>query len=296
MDTRPILDFDIKSPTTKSPSASEDGICGTSWGSAVEIRAPYRGVDQYVSVLPIMQEMIPFPTKSSDLEAAVPNLGNKKFWDNILEGIDGASEILDQYDSAGYMDDKNRSAISRMIARSVKYYDHALALIKHWGNQTQFSPAGWPLAIMVPDYCDDLGVGKGGCPTANDIADHESDQLLVFRLLLASIRNARCAQEAAASVGTYFRNKEAYKSQMGSGLGLKYSPKRAAPKLVAAQLGGASPEPDPGPPPVPGLDEGPEDEGDGVDVGETTAPKKKKKDNTILIAGAAALGLLLLKK
>jgi len=319
---RPKIDFEIKHPKAKSPVQGRDNPCGTSWHDQLEVRAPYKNTDKYLTVLPIMMEMGPyFTTKSTadhkgtepDLEASLPSLVEQSVHNEIKEGIDGAQEWLDKYDDEGYIDSKNRSSIQGIINRARKYYDHARALQNYWKDSYQPDPSrgprGWPLQNehfgsgcdykVAPDEGGIFTFGPGGaetvnftCPTQTALDQHNEDRLKYFKLLKAALVNARCAQEAAAAVGTYFRNKEFYDKQPGAGMSVKYAPKKKAiPKMGVAKLVPETkpePPPEPEPPVIPEVDEEPEPE--------PTAPAKKKKDNTMLIVGAAALGLLMLRK
>ena len=309
---RPKIDFEIKIPTAKSPAAGRsDRPCGADWDIPVEIRAPYKNVDKFVNMLPMVYSL--YEALSDDLETSLPIMVTSDFRSAVIDAIDGAAEMLDEYNDAGFMDGKNRSAIQKMIDRARSYVDHASKLKNYWKSEYSShpgkAPPGWPLEQeLAGNGCEyKAAPEKGGiftftqdgpgevnftCPTTTDKDNHEADRTTFFKLMEAAVRNARCAQEAAAAVGTYYRNKDSYDSQPGGGA-VKYAPKKAElPKMGVAKMpaipppGAGEPEEEP-----PVIEEEPEEE-----PPPPPPAKKKKKDNTLLIAGAAALGLLMLKK
>ena len=147
---------------------------------------------------------------------------------------------------------------------------------------------------------DGPGTVSFGCPTQKATNEHEYDRQMVFKLLNAAVLHARCAQEGAAFVGTYNRNKKSSSGKAADMIG--YMPGAAnqeAEKKMQSWSGGAvSSRPKrgerEGSMKIPDLGSG--SSGGEIAEGEVSAPKKRKKDNTLLIAGAAALGLLALKK
>lgn len=307
---RPKIDFEISYPKMKSPGKGrEDETCGADWDINVEIRAPYKNVDKYLNVLPII--FAKYEALSGTLSDSLPIMVSRDFQDALRDAIDGATELLFDYNNAGYMDSKNRSSIDAMIDKARKYFEYALALQNYWESYSSDpgkGPVGWRLEDeLARDGCEyKAAPEKGGiftmtkdgaktvnftCPTDTDKDHHESDRQTFFKLMEAAMRTCRCAQEAAAAVGSYFRNKEHYDSQPGAGMGVQFAPKKAAPKMGVAQMMPIEPEEEPEeePPEIPEVE--PEEE-----PPPPPPAKKKKKDNTLLIAGAAALGLLMLKK
>lgn len=310
---RPKIDFEIKTPTAKSPGKGrENSLCGRDWHINTEIRAPYKNVDKFVNVLPII--FADYAANDSNLNTSLPVLLGTDFRDKLKDAINGAQELLENYDDSGYIDEKNRTAIQGLINRADMYRGKANSLRVYWKDQyvsdPGTGPVGWLLEQeLAGNGCDyKASPEKGGiftftedgpgevkftCPTDLAKDHHESDRQAYYDLMIAALINCRCAQEAAAAVGTYHRNKEHYESQPGAGMGVQFAPKKAAPKMGIAQMMPIDPEeePDVEPPEIPEVE--PEEEPE-----EEPPPpaKKKKKDNTLLIAGAAALGLLMLKK
>lgn len=308
MATRPDVDgISIKRPTMKSPGEGRsDEMCGHDWDIQVEIRAPYKTVDKHVNVLPIAFHL--FEAFSDDPDKAIPILVKDDFEAALLEAIDGADELLENYEESGYMDAKNYTAINTMIKRARAYTSFAMKLKNFWRDSYNPDPGkgprGWPLEQNLPgNDCDNKSAPETGeiftlteggpgsvtfvCPTDHDKENHESDRQVFKDLLEAAMLNARCAQEAAAAVGTYYRNKEEYESRPGSGMAIQYGPRptEGMPKLKVVE------------PPIPPTE--PEERPPIIEPDaepEPTAPTKKKKDNTLLIAGAAALGLMMLRK
>jgi hypothetical protein len=102
-------------------------------------------------------------------------------------------------------------------------------------------------------------------------------------MMRATVITIRCAQEAAATVGIYNRNKKLYESSISGGMKIgKAIPSGGIGSIVSVS-----------------VDTGETIPGDPEDMDDSTTestPKKKKKGNGLLIAGAAGLGLLLLGK
>lgn len=146
------------------------------------------------------------------------------------------------------------------------------------------------------------------CPNNTEQVGHEHDANLYAELILSAIAHARCAAEAAAAVGIFYKNKarvsgkilapkvskfpssgsKIYAPGPGGGLGGKgagsyaVQPGEPHPPIIEPPEGG-----------VGGGIPGPEEPHVPSD---TSKPTKKKKDNTLLIAGAAAVGLFLFGK
>ncbi len=316
---RPTINFEVKKPSMKSPGAGMENIhCGADWNIQTEIRSPYKGVDRFVNTLPVIfGDMAALTFMSEGYENVAPNLNTSipilvgnSFREKLAEAIQGARELLDNYDDEGYIDSKNRSAIKAMIDKASKYLAKANEFRLYWKDDYNSDPGkgplGWPLEIekalhgcefkQAPDKGEFYTMTKDGaktvsfaCPTEQEKSQHEDDRFRYFRLMEAALFNCRCAQEAAAAVGTYFRNKEYFDSRAGAGTTVKYVPptKEARIKFERAtvipevELEGELP---------PMIPEDPEEE-----VAPAPA-KKKKKGNTILLAAAAGLGLMMIRK
>lgn len=293
---RPVFDYIPTKPTEDSPAVA--GTCGREWYSATPVRAPYKKVDKFVNNLPPIHHDA--AAMNDDINVSIPVLVKRDFQDDLRDAIRGGEEILDNYVEHGYMDEKNRKAIQSMFDRAAKYLENALSLQLYWAEHytpdPQRAATGWPLEQEeYGNGCDGKYAPEEGeaytftaqgadtvaftCPSWNAFDDHRKDRKMFAVLMDSALVNCRCAQEAAAAVGTFYRNKEAYNEQYG-GMKLLYDPKKKkGPSLKVAPR-------EPTPPGIPEI---------GEEMPAPEAPAKKKKDNTLLIAGAAALGILLLK-
>lgn len=328
------VDFDIVFPNVKSPAAGRsDKVCGVDWETEAQIRKPYKGVDQYVEVLPPVYHS--FEASASNLNQSIPVLVSQDFKSSIKSAISLAREILDEYREGGNIDDGNFSAIGSMIDRAEKYYNFAVSLQDFWENYSSgiYIHNGitnhigkWPLEqeefgngcgnMTYPSQVDFYAGPQVGnvpldCPQGYHVAWHKRDRVAFRQLMIAAIFNCRCAQEAAATVGIYNKNKKSYYSRHGAGLGLQYAPKKKKSseinKSIISAKFSSSPgaEGDDAPPDFTGTlgSSGTEIEpgtpGDPGSQGSSAGPekvKRKKKDNSILIIGAAAIGFMLMKK
>jgi len=307
-------------PQQDSPSAAlSNEKCGVNYHMPTEIRAPYKSTDKFTNMLPIAYAETGIGNQNPDI--SYPEVKKTKFRVALKDAIDGAREILKNYNDDGYIDDKNRTAINKIIQRAEDYIKYAEDLEDWWEDGFRPDPDkpvfGWPLDVDTMPGC---GVGiyapyKGQlevslpvqgktmveftCPSEDQAKEHRADRLRYAQLLFAAMVNARCAQEAAASVGTYYRNKEFAESISG---GMVLQPKqpgegpKPVPGIIITGMPGAGEPPATGEPPS--IDDEEPTEADGeapqIDDEETAKPlKKKKKSNTLLIAGAAAAGLLI---
>ena len=292
---RPNYNFEPKTPSTKSPIPGKTGdTCGIDWHLNIEVRVPYKHIDNFVNVLPIIHQE--YAAIDSDLSISLPILLGGEFQGKLQAAVTGAREILNTYTDGGYMDTKNRNAILVMVNRAQSYLSKAKALQKYWDEYSS-DPGkgpGWPLSMatmgngceheVAPKKGSIFTMSGGGpavvefvCPTQQSKSNHSVDRAMFYKLMRAALYNCRCAQEGAASVGTYNRNKEVFNSRASVG-GVMQAPAAVKPKFGIMQATvGAGDEPDNEP------------------AEEPEAPKKKK-DNTLMLVGAAAIGLLMLKK
>jgi hypothetical protein len=283
-------------PSKNSPSKSGTGKCGSSYHITYEVSSPYKSVQKYSDVLPVAYGETSIG--HGDIDESLPAVMKDSFHSALKKAITGASEILHSYDKDGYIDDTNKAVIIKMINRAVSYMNDAKRIRDWWTGtyqpDSEVPVYGWPLDEDNVRGCDEFAPAKGGvyvggegasvveftCPTIEDKAWHDADKMSYQQLLYASILNARCAQEAAATVGIHNQNKEFYDSRPG-GMGLAQAPAKAVMGLASA------------PPPSTGDPD--EQEPEPEQEQEASKPKKKK-DNTLLIVGAAAAALLLFKK
>lgn len=287
-------------PSQDSPSESGSGKCGSSYHIEYEVRSPYKSSDKYSNVLPIAYSGTEIG--QNELEYSLPAVSDAKFLSALAAAIQGASEIFWNYYHDGFIDDTNKEVILQLISRAKQYQSQARTIRDWW--ETEYRPDssedvyGWPLTADNVRGCNGFAPNKGGvllagsggatsveftCPTNADRDLHAKDGKTYQQFLYAAMLNARCAQEAAATVGTYNRNKE-FLEGLSGGMGLAKAPPKKAPggKITTE---------------VPPTGEQPEDSEPEIDPeSEPEASKpKKKKDNTLLLAGAAGLGLLILK-
>jgi hypothetical protein len=282
-------------PSQKSPSEAGAGKCGTSYHTQYEVRAPYKGANKYSTVLPVAYGKIEIG--EGDIKSSLPAVSKESFHLALSEAIKGASEILHEYDKGGYIDDNNRAVILQLISRALKYQSQAKSIREWWEGSYQPDSGvdvyGWPLTRDNVQGCNGFAPDKGGvytgnsvieftCPPAADKDLHDADGLAYQQLLYAAMLNARCAQEAAATVGIHNQNRESLEGSGGGIGGLASGPTKKKPGgEITSEV-----------PPVSEHPEGPE--ADTVPDSAATG-SKKKKDNTLLIVGAAGLGLLLMK-
>lgn len=287
---RPVYNFEPKIPKQDSP-IGKGSQCGSSWHSRVEVRAPYKSTDKYVNALPLISERM--EATSPNLDKSLPILLSNEFKLELDKAIDGAMEIFTSYKDDGYLDKKNKDTIAELIDRSKSYFNKAKALQNYWDNEYNSDPGkgppGWPLinkyyghecnGKVAPEKGSFLTMSPGAkvvefvCPTQQIKDFHTQDRETFRDLMVAALLNCRCAQEAAAAVGTFNRNKESHTAGPQSSAGMamaKSKPKRKP--LMAKRV-------------IPQ-----EEEEEKVE----TSPKKK--DNTIALVAVAGLGLLLLKK
>lgn len=324
-------------PEFTSPVPGYSVACGQSFHEVLEVRAPYRGTDQYVNALPIIYGDILLGSSDDGQFDQVLRLAlQPKVREDIAEGVEGAREMVKNYRRDGLIDSENNATINKMLNRAEDYLKKAARIQEFWEDDAYINnelPQGWPLDQYWYPRCENkfapqkasilVMTPKGAktkevtCPEKSVYEDHEMDRRLIVKLVQAALFNARCAQEAAASVGTYNRNKKLYleneakaggKGLQGEGKGgfggVKITTATLDPKLIPG-IKKATLDPDlidEDAPQIPSEDDEPADdesgdEGDGLPESDTSGPKKKvkKKDNTLLLAGAAAIGIFALK-
>jgi hypothetical protein len=253
----------------------------------------------------------------------------------IEDLIDDAADLRSAYGGDGLIDQENSSAISKLITEARDHLKKAKKLKSHWSKAWISSdlPKGWPLENQwYNDKCEDrfapetfqsfTMTPQGAqttevvCPKEDLYRDHQADRLLYVDLVRSALLKARCAQEAAAAVGTYHRNKKEYEKGMKGSAATRLQMGMSDGVVDAHQLGIAPREPGPGYIPGIGIGNGGSDDpfdmpqpGEPPSMGgeiddedglpepdEEEAPKKKSKKKSggsgLLIAGAAVLGLL----
>jgi len=342
-------------PRYSSPIPGVDGLCGSSYYDEVEVRVPYGGIDKYANRLPAYALEIFLARKPDNMED--PEFKQQldytlqlEVLNKIEDLIDDAADLRSAYAGDGLIDQKNNAAIGKLLNEARDHLKKAKKLKSHWSKAWISSdlPKGWPLENQwyndkcenrfAPDTFEIFTMTPQGaqtseqvCPEESIYRDHQADRLLYVDLVRSALLKARCAQEAAAAVGTYHRNKREYEKGMKSSAATRLQmqggssseplePSIDASGLIGRVPGGAEPPPAgedgtddgfpfpgfPGEPPDMGGglegddDEGlpePDDEGvTGADEDSATSkPKKSKKKSGgsgLLIAGAAVLGLL----
>jgi len=285
-------------PSNKSPSSLHPGKdCGASWNMDFEIRVPYKSVDKYSDILPAIYSG-DFGFGSDNAEDSFPPASSPEVKAALKKAIKGAKEILADYSGAGYIDAANKDVINTLIFRAEKYAREAKELWDWWDEHFQPDSEkpvyGWSLVDDRMTPCLDWAPAKAGimsggteieftCPNLAHRDLHEGDRDVYATLIRAAMANIRCAQEAAAAVGIYNRNMEAYEGAVGGGMKLSTSTKKPSP---GTRLSVSTVEP--------GDEPGEEDEP--VEEAATPTTAKKKKGNGALLLGAAALGLLMMGK
>lgn len=326
---RPNTSFTILTPTSKSPIS--DDVCGKSWDQDVMVRVPYKGLNQNYTTLPAIN--VDRGGIVADLEKALPFVMAPQWNAQIAKAIADAKYILTENNKIHIGDATNTNAINAIIDRADKYRKTAVGLIDYWKHwHTSSKEIGlWPLDRLWPVNCGNkingekisydsgLKVHNITCPTGVDAAIRAMDRKRVRDLMVAALYNARCAQEGAAAVGVYYKNKKLfYGRQAVSGPNtLLYNPqKRTTSPTIEASIsasrfnqGGPSLGED-----APSFEEGLSLDEGAPNLGEELTPEEtvptetvpaetapvtappKKKDNTLMIVGAAAVaGLLMMK-
>jgi hypothetical protein len=308
--------------------------CGQNWGE-IEVRQPYKGIDVYVEILPRLPGAIREDLVADLGHYERARIAREWVEDGMVDGaIEHAEDMLDRYN----MDASNREAIQAYIKKALVYFENAQALWNYWSRRfvpgkTPADPmkapnmvhvAGsphwmltsraypgcteemsWPDLGLIPVTQLDGNYGGGrdfldvACPHKHEILAHHSDANVYYDLVVAAIMNARCASEAAAAVGLFYKNRSRIsgkiktptksKTNLGSAIniyapgGVKQGPGAYAPLQPGEPqppiIGAPAPEPGPEEPQIP--------------EGDTKAARAKKKDNTILIAAAAGAALLI---
>ena len=337
------------SPRYKSPIPGIDGLCGTSYYDEIEVRVPYGGIDKYINRLPaypleIFLARKPDKMEDPEFKQQLDYTLQLEVLNKIDDIIDDAADLRSAYAGDGLMDQENSSAISKLLNEARDHLNKAKKLKSHWSKAWISSdlPKGWPLDRQwFNDQCIDrfapetfevfTMTPQGAqttevvCPEKDLYRDHQADRLLYVDLVRSALLKARCAQEAAAAVGTYNRNKKEYEKGMKGSAAKRLQMMQGAPSepldpIDATRLGisivgpgdgpppptdppGTTPFPMPQPGDPPPMGGGFDDE-DGLpepepedeeEEEEAPAPKRSKKKgggSGLLIAGAAVLGLL----
>lgn len=315
-------------PKFESPVPGHSVACGQSFHEVLEVRAPYQGVDQYVNALPIVYgDIVLGSTDDSQFDNVLRLALQAAVREDIAEGIEGAREMVKNYRRDGLIDSDNNATINKMLNRAEDYLKKAARIQEFWEEDAYINnelPQGWPLDEPWYPNCENkfapqkaqifVMTPKGAktqevtCPSKDVYNDHELDRRLMVDLVQAALFNTRCAQEAAASVGTYNRNKKRFidEQKKAGAKGLQTEGDDGPPR-VTIKTATIDPKLIPGikdedAPQIPSDDDEPADDEstsdeDGLPEPDTSKPKKKvkKKDNTLLLAGAAAIGIFALK-
>ncbi|MHC4431045.1 MAG: hypothetical protein ACYTBS_04325, partial [Planctomycetota bacterium] len=244
-------------PTEDTPSSIGSAKCGGDWHIPHEIRAPYKTTDKYVNVLPAIYGDFGIQADKSNpgaVRSAVDKMTGSSFQTSLKNAVKGAKELLQNYYEDGYIDLTNRNAIRAMITRSETYIERAAAIRKWWEESyrpDQDKPVyGWPLQSENMNGCPGFYPTKGSvftmvpgqgsttvefnCPTLDDKQKHEDDAYAYQQFLYAALINIRCAQEAAAAVGTFNRNKEYHEEQYSGGMQLAPGVPKPSPGTTLA--------------------------------------------------------------
>ena len=286
-------------PTRSSPSSTASSkTCGDSWSREYEARSPYKSVDKYVDILPPIFLDPDLEFGSGSVEDSFPIASSYELRKAVEEAIKGAKEILDDYKDNGYIDPANNTAIKKIIAQAETYRAQAYEMWNWWKDDFQpdvEKPVyGWPLADDRMTPCLDWAPATAGvtidlpgqgptivefrCPTITHRDDHKDGRDVFATMMRATVITIRCAQEAAATVGIYNRNKKLYEASVSGGMQLRTG------SIVSVSVDTG--EPDPGEP-----------EGEMDEPGEeATTTTKKKKSGGVLLLAAAGLGLLMMGK
>ncbi len=296
-------------PTRKS-LADSSKRCGQTWSEYATVRKPFGQIDRIVFELEPLGDF-------SDFESfeAGPNLLR-----SAQAGIDSAAKMFS--DNRDFIDKTNRKALQKLIDRAQSYVNAANGIWRYWNDEYRFysgGGSGWPLGLKLQDflpgsYCWNKSAGqqvetvpvaadrlprgkkfKWNCPTINVPAGHAADEKNYLKLVKAAMLNARCAQEAVASVASYYQNKDRRPPMTNRIVAAPRvsTKKRATVKKKKLIPSGVEPDFDPGAPMVdPEGETVPTDE---VDVA-VEKKRKKKKGSGLLIAGAAVVAFFAFKK
>lgn len=339
-------------PQFDSPVPGVESVCGAKYYDEIIVRAPYMNTNRHARKLTAYPVEITFGNKppsmdSPEFDKQLKYALEKSTLNLIDEVINDAYDMLTEYVTGGFIDSKNITAIDNLISEARSQITKAKKIDNHWRNYW-ISPQvtkGWPLENQwlndncenrfAPDTYEAFTMTPQGakmteqtCPAESVYWDHQKDRLLYVDLVRGALLRARCAQEAAAAVGTYHRNKKEYEKEMKVSAATRLQMRGGSssgtlePPLDASGLVGLIPG-DAEPPPADGADDGfpfpgypgeppgmgggleEDDEGlpepDDEDItsadGDSSTSKSKKSKKKgggsgLLIAGAAVLGLL----
>ena len=304
---------DIVIPTRRS-LADPSKRCGQTWSDDVVVRKPFGQIDRAVFELERLGDYSVFDSFEEG-----PGLLR-----SAQAGIDAAAKMFS--DNRDFIDGTNRNALQKLIDRAQSYVNAANGIWHFWNDEYRFysgGGSGWPLGLKLQDFlpgmsCWNKSAGqqvestpvaadrlprgkkfKWNCPHINITQGHRSDETNYLKLVKAAMLNARCAQEAVASVAAYYQNK-ARRPPMTNRI--VAAPRMATKKRVTVKKqklvpSGQEPDFEPGDPLVETVgDVVPTDEVDVTEPEPVERKRKKKKGKGLLIAGAAVVAFFALKK
>lgn len=271
--------------------------CGDHWWRDVRIRSPYKGVDVAHRTLPSLGD--PEQVESLDPE----------FLNEIEADRDRIAMFASEHSAD--LSDSQRASVELLMRRATAYLSDSKKIQDLWSSGFSTSSQGpvppWPLH----------GLPKG--PINSNIEEgHRRDSDKWKKLVRATLRNLRCAEEVAkkATIYQYNKNKRIYGRRFGTNIpsmdtggnmkAMPSLPKFSTNKKFKVAIPG-SPEPSlgtefgPGEPPIPEEMFNPQASGEPElepeSLTEPAAPPRvHKKDSSLLLAGVAVLGVFALSK
>lgn len=237
--------------------------CGDHWWESVRIRSAHKSIDQAFRTLTSLGDR----TQVDDCDTG--------FTKEISADLSCITAFIEN--NASSMGPRQRKNIKLMLQRTEDYIAAAESISRLWasGFSTPNADAvpAWPLNGS-PQGQVSVAIEKG----------HERDCEKWKKLVVAGLRNLRCAEEVAKKASIRARNKEISE-------GRKYG----AVSMESSESAPASGHEGVGLKPHSSLHTGDISLDGGSTVQKSTAPAEKS-DNTMLLVGAAAVGMLLLSK
>lgn len=220
---------DPVAPMLASPlyDAPEGSRCGDTFAETVEVRNPYRGIDEFAQELPRIWHMVPNITRpSTSLE------------DRIGSAIEDTTVVLDAYRESGEVDENNYEALDEILDTAAEYLAYCRAVRKEWterslvyrgsGDVDEDEARSWlrlSLNAELPDvlrqcespqqapgYVVRLDFSFGGyveyeCPGLGVATLYRGAWDQYLDTIEKAARQARCAQEGLYSLVAYRVNR-----------------------------------------------------------------------------------------
>jgi len=173
--------------------------CGDNWWKTIKIRAPYRHIDIAFRKLPLLGDVDQVEYFDSD----------------ILEEIAGDRERIAKFAerNSDIFTENQIANIQNMLDRAARYVIDAVKIQTGWASGFETHSGGqvpaWPLGSVVDREF-----------SASILEGHGRDERTWKKLVQASLRNLRCAEEVAKRATIRHRNKEIWEYNKGRRFGI----------------------------------------------------------------------------